>query len=154
MEQVLIHRRNKQLSQRQLTLLALRLWWQYRANESMAKVIRRIDTLNPSVESATRSEKEYCDFLNNLIRDFWGNTQIPDLAQEQATFDKVVKAYYNIRRFATQKGFVTISLRLAADIEHSYLQLLETVPPQSSCWTPEDKVRLLGFFFEEEFDIA
>ncbi len=153
-EQVLIHRRNKQLSQRQLALLALRLWWQYRADDSILKVIRRIDTLNPSAESATRSEEEYRDFLNDLIRDFWGDTQIPDLAQEQATFDKVVKAYYSIRRFATQNGFVTISPRLAADIEHSYLQLLETVPPQSSCWTPEDKVRLLGFFSEEEFDIV
>lgn len=43
-EQVLIRRRNKQLSQRRLTLLALRLWWQYRADESISRVIRRLDT--------------------------------------------------------------------------------------------------------------
>lgn len=66
----------------------------------------------------------------------------------------MVKAYYNIRRFAAQKGFVNISPRLEADIERSYRRLLETVPPQSACRTPEDKVRLLGFFAEEEFDIA
>lgn len=66
----MIHRRNKQLSQRRLTLLALRLWWQYRADESILKVIRRIDTLNPGTESATRTEEEYRDFLNELIRDF------------------------------------------------------------------------------------
>lgn len=52
-----------------------------------------------------------------------------------------------------QKGLVIISPRLEADIEHSYLHILETLPPKSSSWTPEDKVRLLGFFAEEEFDI-